>query len=115
MTRHHKPGRPRGSGWRPPRPGYAGARRDLGAKYNIAKFRRLNYSEEEMSGGGSDRIVDDLVFWGDLDTIVDKLHAHVKAGADHVCAQVIGIEPGQPAMPYWRMLGDALLSQGVSA
>jgi probable F420-dependent oxidoreductase len=87
----------------------------LNTKYNIAKFRRLGYLEEEMSGGGSDRIVDDLVFWGDLDTIVDKLHAHVKAGADHVCAQVIGIEPGQPAMPYWRMLGDALLSQGVSA
>jgi probable F420-dependent oxidoreductase len=87
----------------------------LSSTYNIAKFRRLGYSEEEVSGGGSDRIVDDLVFWGDLDTIVNKLHAHVKAGADHVCPQVIGIEPGQSAMPYWRMLGDALLSQGVSA
>jgi probable F420-dependent oxidoreductase len=86
----------------------------LNTTYNIAKFRRLGYSEEEISGRGSDRLVDDLVFWGDLDTIVAKLHAHVKAGADHVCAQVIGIEPGQSAMPYWRILGDALLSQGVS-
>jgi probable F420-dependent oxidoreductase len=87
----------------------------LTSKYNVAKFRRLGYSEEEIGNGGSDRIVDDLVFWGDLDTIVEKLHAHVDAGADHVAVQVIGIEPGRSAMPYWRMLGDALLPQGVSA
>jgi probable F420-dependent oxidoreductase len=82
----------------------------LNGKYNIAKFRRLGYSEEDITNGGSDRFVDDFVFWGDLDTIVEKLHAHVEAGADHVGVQVIGIEPGQSAMPYWRMLGDALLS-----
>ncbi|GLI02580.1 TIGR03620 family F420-dependent LLM class oxidoreductase [Phytohabitans aurantiacus] len=81
----------------------------LTSRYNIAKFRRLGYSEDEIAGGGSDRLVDDLVFWGDLDTIADKLHAHVKAGADHVGVQVIGIEPGRSAMRYWRMLGDALL------
>ncbi|WP_223166866.1 TIGR03620 family F420-dependent LLM class oxidoreductase [Nonomuraea sp. SYSU D8015] len=81
----------------------------LNTTYNIAKFRRLGYSEEDITGGGSDRFVDDLVFWGDLDTIVEKLHAHVEAGADHVGVQVIGIEPGESAMPYWRMLGEALL------
>jgi probable F420-dependent oxidoreductase len=87
----------------------------LTTKYNIAKFRRLGYSEEEITNGGSDRIVDDLVFWGDLDTIVEKLNAHVEAGADQVGVQVIGIELGQSAMPYWRMLGEALLPQGASA
>ena len=87
----------------------------LNQKYNIAKFRRLGYSEEEISNGGSDRFVDDFVFWGDLGAIVEKLHAYVEAGADHVGVQVIGIEPGWSAMPYWRMLGDALLPQGVSA
>ncbi|MFD8001692.1 TIGR03620 family F420-dependent LLM class oxidoreductase [Streptomyces mirabilis] len=86
----------------------------LNTPYNIAKFRRLGYSEEEIAGG-SDRIVDDLVFWGDLDTIVEKLHAHVEAGADHVAVQVIGIEPGESAMPYWRLLGEALLPQGGNA
>jgi probable F420-dependent oxidoreductase len=86
----------------------------LNSPYNIAKFRRLGYSEEEIAGGG-DRIVDDLVFWGDLDTIVEKLHAHVEAGADHVAVQVIGIEPGESATPYWRMLSEALLPQGGNA
>ena len=84
----------------------------LNSPYNIAKFLRLGYSEEEIAGGGADRIVDDLVFWGDLDTIVEKVQAHVEAGADHVALQVIGIEPGESAMPYWRMLGEALLPRG---
>jgi probable F420-dependent oxidoreductase len=83
----------------------------LTTPFNIAKFRRLGYAEDEIAGGGSDRIVDDLVFWGDEDTIVKKLHAHVDAGADHVAVQVIGIEPGQSAMPQWRALGSALLPE----
>jgi probable F420-dependent oxidoreductase len=83
----------------------------LAGQYNVAKFRRLGYSEQDLSGGGSDRFVDDFVFWGDLDTIVGKLLAHVEAGADHVGIQVIGIKPGQTAMPYWRMLAEALISK----
>ena len=82
----------------------------LNGKFNIAKFRRLGYSEDDISNGGSDRFVDDFVFWGDVETIVDKLRAHVDAGADHVGIQVIGIEPGQSAMPHWRRLGEALLA-----
>jgi probable F420-dependent oxidoreductase len=82
---------------------------DPGSTYNLAKFRRLGYSEEDISNGGSDRIVDDLVYWGDPGTIVEKLHAHIEAGADHVAVQVIGVEPGQTPMPYWRMLSNALL------
>ena len=80
----------------------------VNTKYNIAKFLRLGYSEDDISNGGSDRLVDDLVFWGDLDTIVEKLRGHVDAGADHVSIQVIGIEPGQSAMPHWRRLSEAL-------
>jgi hypothetical protein len=53
--------------------------------------------------------------WGDLDTIVTKLHAQVHAGADHVGVQVIGIKPGESAMPYCRILGEALLPQRVDA
>ncbi len=81
----------------------------LGAQYNIAKFRRLGYTDDDLADGGSDRFVDDLVFWGDPDSIAKKLHAHLEAGADHVAIQVIGIEPGRSALPYWRILGDALL------
>ncbi|WP_214412075.1 TIGR03620 family F420-dependent LLM class oxidoreductase [Sphaerisporangium fuscum] len=80
----------------------------LNTPYNVAKFQRLGYTEEEIGGGGSDRLVDDFVFWGDLDTIVGKLRTHITAGADHVAVQVIGVEPGGTAMPYWRDLAGAL-------
>lgn len=78
-------------------------------KVTVAKFRRLGYSEEDLARGGSERFVDDLVFWGDVDTIVGKLQEHLDAGADHVGVQVIGAASGQSAMPYWRLLGEALL------
>jgi probable F420-dependent oxidoreductase len=81
----------------------------LSTRYNIAKFRRLGYSDADIDHGGSDRLVDDLVCWGDLDTITTRLRAHVEAGADHVGIQVIGVEPGRTAMAYWNQLADALL------
>ncbi|MGN5377788.1 hypothetical protein ACQ4WX_09110 [Streptomyces lasalocidi] len=31
------------------------------------------------------------------------------AGADHVAVQVIGVEPGESALPHWRLLAEALL------
>lgn len=88
----------------------------LTSRYNIAKFLRLGYTEADIDGGrGSDRLVDDLVLWGDLDTIVGKLHDHLDAGADHVGIQVIGVEPGGSAMPRWRQLAEALLPQPAAA
>jgi len=87
----------------------------LTGKFNIAKFLRLDYTEADIDGGrGSDRLVDDLVFWGDLDTIVRKLHDHLDAGADHVGIQVIGVDQGRSTMPQWRELAGALLPQGAS-
>ncbi|ANP52858.1 putative F420-dependent oxidoreductase [Streptomyces griseochromogenes] len=81
----------------------------LNTPYNLAKFRRLGYTDDDFSGGGSDRLVDDLVFWGDPDTVVRKLRGHAEAGADHVAVQVIGVGPGDSALPHWRLLADALL------
>jgi probable F420-dependent oxidoreductase len=82
--------------------------------YNIAKFLRLGYTEADIDGGlGSDRLVDDLVIWGDLDTIAAKLHLHLDAGADHVGIQVVDTEPGRSAMPRWRELAAALLPATV--
>lgn len=37
----------------------------------------------------SDRLVDALFAWGDMDRIVERVQAHYDAGADHVCVQVI--------------------------
>jgi hypothetical protein len=45
----------------------------LSTTYNVAKFKRLGFTDADIAGGGSDRIVDALVFWGDVDTISQKL------------------------------------------
>ena len=82
----------------------------LNTPFNVAKFRCLGYSEDDLANGGSDRLVDDLVYWGDIDSITAKLNQHVEAGADHVAVQVIGIRPGISAMPQWRALAGALLA-----
>lgn len=78
----------------------------LTTPFNIAKFRRLGYTEDDIAHGGSDRIVDDLVFWGPPETIAARLLEHRDAGADHVAVQVIGV--GESAMPLWRTLHAAL-------
>ena len=77
----------------------------LTTPFNVAKFRRLGYTDDDIDHGGSDRIVDDLVFWGPPETIVARLRGHLEAGADHVAVQVIG---AGDAMPRWRLLGAAL-------
>ena len=37
--------------------------------------------------GGSDRLVDEVVTWGDTDKIRERIQAHWDAGANHVCIQ----------------------------
>lgn len=87
----------------------------LTSGFNPAKFRRLGYAQDEIDHGGSDRIVDDLVAWGDDDAIVERLQAQVDAGADHVAIQVIGTEPGPPALQAWRRLAAAVGPAPASA
>jgi probable F420-dependent oxidoreductase len=50
-------------------------------------LRALGYGDGDLSGGGSDRLVDALVAWGDVDAIVERVQAHLDAGADHVAVQ----------------------------
>ena len=45
----------------------------------------LGYTEADFANGCSDRLVDDIVVWGDVATIKTRIQAHYDAGADHVC------------------------------
>ena len=45
----------------------------------------LGYTEADFANGCSDRLVDDIVAWGDVATIKARIQAHYDAGADHVC------------------------------
>jgi probable F420-dependent oxidoreductase len=76
----------------------------------VNNLRRLGYTEEDVAGRGSDRLVDDVVAWGDVDQVSSRIRAHFEAGADHVCVQVI--REDQTALPLeeWKALADQLLN-----
>ena len=72
-------------------------------------LRRLGCGDDDFMDGGSDRLVDALVGWGSLDDVVDRVNAHLDAGADHVCIQVLPAERSAIPRREWRELAGALL------
>src|SRR6266481_628225 len=50
---------------------------------------RLGFQEADIKDGGSDRLVDAVIAWGDLKTVLNRVQEHHAAGADHVCVQVL--------------------------
>jgi len=73
-------------------------------------FLRLGFTEADFRNGGSDRLIDAIVAWGDVSAIRSRVHAHLAAGADHVCIQVLTADPKALPLPEWRELAPALLS-----
>jgi len=50
-------------------------------------LRWLGFGDDDLADGGSDRLVDAIVAWGDEKAIAERIQAHRDAGADHVCIQ----------------------------
>ena len=71
-------------------------------------LRRLGYGDDDLGGDGSDRLVDAIVAWGDLDAAVARVRAHHDAGANHVCLQVLGANMRDLPLDEWRALAPAL-------
>ncbi len=79
----------------------------LGLPNYVNNLRRLGFTDDDVSGSGSRRLVDALVAWGDPDTVARRVAEHHAAGADHVCVQVLTGRPGLPRAE-WRALAPAL-------
>jgi probable F420-dependent oxidoreductase len=71
-------------------------------------WKRHGFTDDDIRDGGSDRLIDGLIAWGDDDAIAARVREHLDAGADHVCIQVIHDEDGLPS-EQWRRLADALI------
>jgi probable F420-dependent oxidoreductase len=69
----------------------------------------IGYQDADFADGGSDRLVDSIVAWGDEKAIAERIQAHRDAGADHVCIQPFRAD-GQPG-PDLRIL-EALAPNG---
>ncbi len=72
----------------------------MGLPNYVENWRRLGFTDADFAGGGSDRLVDALIVWGDEKAIRKRIDEHWQAGADHVCVQAIG----QTALPDERLL-----------
>jgi probable F420-dependent oxidoreductase len=59
----------------------------LGLPNYTGNLLELGFDETDLADGGSDRLVDAVVPWGEVDTIRRRVHEHLDAGADHVCIQ----------------------------
>jgi len=81
----------------------------LGLPNYANNLRRLGWAEADVEGEGSDRLIDAVIAWGDVDAIVARVKAHLDAGADHVCVQLRTADPTDPALEGHRELGAALL------
>lgn len=68
-------------------------RQALDMYFNLANYRnnwkRLGFTDDEVSRPGSDRLVDAVVAYGTPDAIAARLNEHLLAGADHVPIQIL--------------------------
>jgi probable F420-dependent oxidoreductase len=55
----------------------------------VNAWREDGFEEADFADGGSDRLVDALVAWGDADAVKARIQQHYDAGADHVCIQPV--------------------------
>jgi probable F420-dependent oxidoreductase len=72
-------------------------------------LHRFGITDDDIAEGGSDRLVDTLVAWGDTDAIRARVQAHLDAGADHVAVQAMTPVRGALPLAEWRELAPALL------
>ena len=71
-------------------------------------LRRFGWGDEDLADGGSDRLVDAIVAWGDEQAVLDRVAAHHERGADHVALQVLPLDGASLPMDDWRRLATAL-------
>lgn len=67
------------------------ARKALALSFTLPNYRnnylRMGFSVPDFDNGGSDRLIDAIVAWGDETAIRQRIQQHWGAGADHVCIQ----------------------------
>lgn len=88
------------------------ARRNMAVYLSLPNYannlKRLGFTDDDFDDGGSDRLVDAIVCWGDTSEIKARVAEHHDAGANHVCVQVLADDPAA-VMNGWRELAPVLL------
>ena len=70
---------------------------------------RMGFGETDVTGDGSDTLIDAGVAWGDAATVAERARSHLAAGADHVCIQVVGLADDDPGLAALEELAPLVL------
>jgi len=81
----------------------------LGLPNYVNNLKRLGFTDDDVANGGSDRLVDAIVAWGDVAAVAGRVKQHHDAGANHVCLQVLDADPRTAPVRQWKELAAALL------
>jgi probable F420-dependent oxidoreductase len=80
----------------------------LRAPNYLNNLLRLGFTDDDFADGGSERLADAIVAMGTVDTVRDRVQAHVDAGASHVCVQVLSGDFTTVPEGAWQDLAAAL-------
>ncbi|MFD7466731.1 LLM class F420-dependent oxidoreductase [Streptomyces tendae] len=71
-------------------------------------FLNLGFTDDDVSGGGSDHLIDAVFAWGDEATVRARIDAFHDAGADHVALQLVQDDMNRLPREGWRRLAALL-------
>ena len=74
----------------------------LGLPNYLNMWRDYGYTDADFEHGGSDRLIDAMLAWGDEATVERRIQEHLDAGATHV--PLVPINPVNPSLPCWRAI-----------
>jgi probable F420-dependent oxidoreductase len=95
----------------------AGRAREIGRRHMagylrlpnyVNNLRALGYGDADFAAGGSQRLVDAIVAWGDEEAISARVREHLDAGADHVSIQAYA-ENADAALTQLERLAPTLV------
>ena len=74
----------------------------LGLDYYHRAWRDFGFEDSDFKDGGSDRLIDEVVAWGDIDAINHRISNQFDQGASRVV--IIPLGAGQGGAPNWELL-----------
>jgi probable F420-dependent oxidoreductase len=80
----------------------------LRAPNYVNNLKRLGFTDDDVADGASEKLVDAIVATGGVDAAIERVNAHLSAGASHVCVQVLGANLTEIPEAGWRDLAAAL-------
>ena len=66
----------------------------LQVDHYVQRLKEVGFAAADFANGGSDRLVDAVVAWGDAAKIRESIAAYYEAGASHVCLMPLCSEGG---------------------